>query len=161
MPERMPWWVRAGLHVPYVDRYAQQWMWSHGGFLVLPADHPFHERYGPGEYESLTGITKAEYERRCLAAAREAIAREAERFPDAEVDLERAGDDTCLVMRFGLADRPGRRFGTRVPLWPSPHPDDYEGDPEWSDMLPALLAASLDSAQQLAADPDADGVTWV
>jgi hypothetical protein len=49
----------------------------------------------------------------------------------------------------------------RLDLWPSPHPDDYEGDPEWSDMLPAVIDASLESEGHLATEPDADGVIWL
>ncbi len=33
---RMPWWVRVWYHTPFLDRRARAWMWSHGGFDVLP-----------------------------------------------------------------------------------------------------------------------------
>jgi RimJ/RimL family protein N-acetyltransferase len=36
----MPWWVRLWYHSPLIDRYAYEWMWFHGGFLVFPPDHP-------------------------------------------------------------------------------------------------------------------------
>jgi hypothetical protein len=34
--DRMPWWVRVWYHTPFLDRRASAWMWSHGGFDVLP-----------------------------------------------------------------------------------------------------------------------------
>jgi hypothetical protein len=34
--DRMPWWVRVGYHIPLLNRSASAWMWSHGGFDVLP-----------------------------------------------------------------------------------------------------------------------------
>lgn len=40
-PERMPLWVRLLYRLPFVDRYAHMWMWSHGGFMVFPPDHPW------------------------------------------------------------------------------------------------------------------------
>jgi hypothetical protein len=29
------------MRIPLVDRFALQWMWKPGGFLVFPPDHPF------------------------------------------------------------------------------------------------------------------------
>ena len=29
-PQALPWWVRAWLVLPLVDRYAHVWMWHHG-----------------------------------------------------------------------------------------------------------------------------------
>jgi len=40
-PELMPWWVRVLYHTPFLDRFASEWMWFHGGFLVFPPDHPW------------------------------------------------------------------------------------------------------------------------
>jgi hypothetical protein len=34
---RMPWWVRVWYRTPFLDRQARRWMWSHGGFDVLPS----------------------------------------------------------------------------------------------------------------------------
>jgi hypothetical protein len=152
----MPWWVRVWSRIPVLERYARNWMWSHGGYLVLPPDHPLLGRYSPEEYEALTGITKAEYERRCLAAAREAFAEERKRFTNADVTID--GDD--LVARFGVVGRP-ERFGMRLQLWPAPHPDDYEGEPEWSELLPTFAQASLDSPYRDIPEADANGVTWL
>lgn len=33
---RMPLWVRACYHTPFLDRTAHEWMWHHGGFDVIP-----------------------------------------------------------------------------------------------------------------------------
>ncbi len=159
-PERMPWWVRIWYRIPLIARYAERWMWSHGGFLVLPPDHPFHRRYGPDEYEALTGVTKAEYERECLAFARDAFARDGTGFTDAEVALEGDGLDTEFVVRFRIDGRP-ERYGSRTRLWPSPHPDDYEGAPDWTELLPSLLRASIDSPYRSEGRADGDGVVWI
>jgi len=36
---QMPRWVRVWFRVPFVDRFAYEWMWWHGGWSVLvPAD---------------------------------------------------------------------------------------------------------------------------
>jgi hypothetical protein len=34
--DRVPWWVRVCYHTPFLERRASTWMWSHGGFDVLP-----------------------------------------------------------------------------------------------------------------------------
>jgi hypothetical protein len=35
----MPRWVRLWYRTPFIDRYAYEWMWWHGGWSVLvPAD---------------------------------------------------------------------------------------------------------------------------
>ena len=39
--ERTPLWARVWVCIPIVDRFARQWMWSHGGFLVFPPEHPY------------------------------------------------------------------------------------------------------------------------
>jgi hypothetical protein len=36
----MPWWVRAWYRTPFIDRYAYEWMWWHGGWHVLVAGAP-------------------------------------------------------------------------------------------------------------------------
>ena len=37
----MPWWVRIWYRTPFIDRYAYEWMWWHGGWAVLePEDNP-------------------------------------------------------------------------------------------------------------------------
>ncbi|GAA5000755.1 hypothetical protein GCM10023317_32750 [Actinopolymorpha pittospori] len=33
---RMPLWVRIWFYVPFLDRYANRWMWYRGGWDVLP-----------------------------------------------------------------------------------------------------------------------------
>jgi hypothetical protein len=34
--DRVPWWVRVWYRTPFLDSSASAWMWSHGGFDVLP-----------------------------------------------------------------------------------------------------------------------------
>jgi hypothetical protein len=37
----VPRWVRAWYRTPFIDRYAYEWMWWHGGWSVLvPSDNP-------------------------------------------------------------------------------------------------------------------------
>lgn len=37
----LPRWVRIWYRTPFIDRYAHEWMWWHGGWSVLvPADEP-------------------------------------------------------------------------------------------------------------------------
>lgn len=38
--DRVPWWVRVWYHTPFLDRSARAWMWSHGGFDVIPRSVP-------------------------------------------------------------------------------------------------------------------------
>jgi hypothetical protein len=162
-PERMPWWVRVWSHVPLVDRYAHEWMWHHGGYLVFPPDHPFNETHGPDQYAALTGVSKEEYEHRLLAVSRDALHN---RFTGGAVtvesiDLDREDLGTRIVVLFRLADRPSKRFGWSVKVWPSPHPDDYDGTPEWGELLPTFLAEELAEPSRLSGEPDAQGVTWL
>src|SRR5262245_15130983 len=49
VPERMPLWVRVWYRLPLVDPFAHEWMWSHGGFLVFPPDHPYSVNGWPDE----------------------------------------------------------------------------------------------------------------
>src|SRR5437773_746201 len=72
-PDSVPWWVRVWSRVPLIDRFADEWMWFHGGFLVVPPDHPLFNTYGPEEYEALTGMPRAEYERQLVEFARESF----------------------------------------------------------------------------------------
>ena len=41
---QMPWWVRWWYRTPFIDRYAYQWMWWHGGWGV-----PAAQATGPGD----------------------------------------------------------------------------------------------------------------
>lgn len=157
----MPWWVAVLYRVPFVDRFACEWMWFHGGFLVLPADHPFHERYGPEAYEALTGISKHEYEHQVLEVARAALRDVGGAVTIEALSLEGEGLDVEIVVLFRLADRPGARFGSRWQLWPSPHPDDYEGTPEWGTLLPTFIAIDVAEPSRLAGQPDAGGIIWI
>jgi hypothetical protein len=44
---RVPLWVRACYHAPFVDRFACEWMWRHGGFDVQPPVMPSSASPGP------------------------------------------------------------------------------------------------------------------
>jgi hypothetical protein len=35
--DRMSWWVNASSRIPLIDRYADVYMWNHGGWETLPA----------------------------------------------------------------------------------------------------------------------------
>jgi hypothetical protein len=35
--DRMSWWVNAWSRIPLIDRYADVYMWNHGGWETLPA----------------------------------------------------------------------------------------------------------------------------
>jgi hypothetical protein len=35
-PDLAPFWVRVWHEMPYLDRYASNWMWEHGAYEVLP-----------------------------------------------------------------------------------------------------------------------------
>jgi hypothetical protein len=35
-PDRVPWWVRVWYYTPFLSRSASAWMWTRGGFDVLP-----------------------------------------------------------------------------------------------------------------------------
>jgi hypothetical protein len=137
----MPWWVRVWSRVPLIDRFADEWMWFHGRFLVVPPDHPLLKTYGPEEYEGLTGMPRAEYERQLVEFAQESFR---EDLPSGLM-LESVGiRDTRLVVLFRLPDVPGRRFGWDSTVWPSPHPDDYEGTPERGDAVATFVDAAVE-----------------
>jgi hypothetical protein len=164
-PERVPWWVRLWSKTPLVDRFADEWIWRHGGYLVLPPDHPLSQRYGPAEYEALTGMSKAQYERELLDVAREEFETGSHdvlvSLEQVDVVIDGEGVDTRIVVLFGLADRPGQRFGFATALWPSPHPDDYEGTPEWGWLLPEFVRIAIEHDEGIDGQPDAQGIVWL
>ena len=162
-PERLPWWVRIWCRTPVIDRYAGTWMWPRGGYLVLPPDHPFFRAYGPDEYEAASGMPAREYEHEFLNDVRDALHRE---FDGGAVTVERVtleseGADTRVVILFRLADRAGTQFGYEMNVWPSPHPDDYEGTPDWGWMMPEWISNAIAAPGRLDGEPDAQGVTWL
>ena len=53
------------------------------------------------------------------------------------------------------------RLGYEVTVWPSPHPDDYEGTPDWGAVLPTLLSAGIADPGSLGGEPDASGIAWL
>jgi hypothetical protein len=134
----------------------------------------------PEELKQLTGMSKEDYERRLFAAVRESFIGEVtvgegdrqytrqgalEAGSVDEVRMEGGGLDVEIVVLFRVDERPGRVFGWRIPVWPTPtpDPDDPDTGPEgW----PFLLAIHLYEARDLnvpraTGDPDADGITWV
>lgn len=101
----------------------------------------------PEEVERLTGLSKEDYERRVFAAVRESfrgewIVGEGDRQHtrhgalDAgsvdEVRMEGGRADVEIVVLFRVDERPGRVFGWRMPVWPTPtpEPDDSYTGPE-------------------------------
>ena len=38
--DRVPGWVRAWFHTPFLDRYAYAWMWRHGCLELVPPREP-------------------------------------------------------------------------------------------------------------------------
>jgi hypothetical protein len=154
----MPWWVRAWSRVPLIDRFADEWMWFHGGFLVVPPDHPLLQMYGPEEYEALAGMPRAEYERQLIEYARKSFR---EDHPNGvileSVDIQ----DARLVVLFRLPNVPGQRFGWESTVWPSPHPDDYSGTPEWGDAVATFVDAAVEEPEGETEAPDEDGVIWL
>ena len=94
-------------------------MWFHGGFLVVPPDHPLFKTYEPEEYEALTGMPQTEYERQLVEFARESFREDL----TAGLIVESVSvEDARLVVLFRLADVPGRRFGWDATVWPSSAP---------------------------------------
>jgi hypothetical protein len=134
----------------------------------------------PEELERLTGTSKEDYERRLLAAAREAFlgehivecdgrqytrqgALEAGSVDD--VRMEGDGLDVEIVVLFRVQERPGRLFGWREPVWPTPTPDpddSYTGPEGWADLLVIELWEDRGLVvPRTTGAPDPDGVTWL
>ena len=44
-PDLVAWWIRILYQTPLLDRWAHELMWTRGGFLVLPPDHWWLNRY--------------------------------------------------------------------------------------------------------------------
>jgi hypothetical protein len=82
-----------------------------------------------------------------------------------DVRLEGDGLDAEIVALFRVDERPGRLFGWRMPVWPTPTPDPEDPDtgPEgWAFLLMIELREDRDLAvPNTTGDPDADGVTWL
>jgi hypothetical protein len=154
----MPSWVGMWSRVPFIDRFADEWMWYHGHFLVVPPDHPLLQTYGPKEYEALTGLPQAEYERQLVEFARESFREDL----TAGLVLESVGvEDARLVVLFRLADVPGRQFGWSATVWPSHHPDDYEGTPEWGDIVATMVDLAVEERDPNTEARGEGGVIWV
>jgi hypothetical protein len=133
----------------------------------------------PEELDRLTGMSKEDYERRLLVAAREAfmgewtVERDGRRYvrqgaleAGSVDDVRMAGEglDVEIVVLFRVDERPGRVFGWRMPVWPTPTPDpddSYTGPEGWADLLVVELWEDRDLVvPRVTADPDGDGVTW-
>jgi hypothetical protein len=126
---------------------------------------PMSRKYGPAEYEVLTGVSQERYGRDLLDVARKAFEPGAHdvvaSLEHISIAIDGEGADTRIVVLFEVSDRPGRRFGDAWSLWPSPHPDDYEGTPEWGWLLPEFLRIDIERPGSLDGEPDAQGVIWV
>jgi hypothetical protein len=134
----------------------------------------------PEDLERLSGISKEDYERRLLVAARESlmgeytVERDGRRYIRQgaleagsvdDVRMEGDGPDVEIVVLFRVDERPGRVFGWRMPVWPTPTPDpedDYTGPEGWADLLVVELWEDRDLVVPKATgDADADGITWL
>ena len=110
-----------------------------------------------------TGVSAREYTREFLNDVHDALHGE---FDGGAVTVENValdgeGSDTRVAVRFRIADRPGRLFGYDVKVWPSPHPDDYEGTPDRGWMVPDWITAAIAAPGRLDGEPDAQGITWL
>jgi hypothetical protein len=70
-------------------------------------------------------------------------------------------EDARLVVLFRLSDVPERRFGWDATVWPSPHPDDYSGTPDWGDAAATFVDAAVEERAPDTEAPDEDGVIWL
>ena len=80
------------------------------------------------------------------------------------VSLDGEDTDTALVVVFRSDDRPGCRYGWRVPIWPAPPPDDPEmGTPQGCAFILSINLTELIEARLglPSCNPDAQGVTWI
>jgi hypothetical protein len=119
----------------------------------------------PDEYESLTGITKVEYEARVLAAAR-AMAGELYPVgsPDAAIETLRIdgdGLDVCLVVLFRIPARPECLWGLRFELWP--YDPDCDETPEYdgANCIEQGVSEYVDQGGLVVRECEPDGITWL
>jgi hypothetical protein len=134
----------------------------------------------PEELERLTGMSKEDYERRLLVAARESFMGEYTVERDGRRDVRQGaldggsvddvrmdgeGLDVEIVVLFRVDERPDRVFGWRMPVWPTPTPDpddSYTGPEGWADLLVVELWEDRDLVvPRVTHEPAEDGVTWV
>jgi hypothetical protein len=120
---------------------------------------------GPDEYESLTGIPKAEYEARVLAAAR---ARAADLYPvgspDATIEtvsIDGDGLDACLVVVFRIAARPECRWGLRFEMWPFDPEFDETPEYDGADCIEAGVSEYVDQGGLVVHECGPDEITWL
>jgi hypothetical protein len=125
-------------------------------------------------------MSKEDYERRLLIAIREAFMGEyivecdGRRFIRQgalkagsvdDVRMEGDGLDVEIVVVFRVDERPGRVFGWRMSVWPTPTPDpddSYTGPEGWADLLVVELWEARDlGVPRATGAPDPDGVTWL
>jgi hypothetical protein len=138
------------------------------------------DELGPDAYEEATAISRDEYERRFVAAIREALMEQPVWFdfdehdrprkvaynclaPDGgaveDVVLRRNGEAAFVIVLFRLDQLPGRRLGWRIPVWPATR----EPPEEWAGLFPVYLDEEINSFLATAerVQPDADGVSWM
>ena len=136
-------------------------------------------------YESLSGVTKADYEDRLrrevfVQLAEEPVHSTPPGGPDRwvrgslasydgaveSVVVEGAGSESSIVVRFRMDERPGRVFARRCRIWPAPRPDapDDGGTPE---KHASVLAWQFDEDIETVwwkykdRSPDQDGLIWL
>lgn len=119
----------------------------------------------PDEYESVTGITKAEYEARALAAAR---AKASDMYPvgsrDATIEIltvEGDGLDASLVVVFRVASRQECLWGLHFNLWP--YDPEVDGTPEQdgADCIAQGVSEYVGQGGLVVRDCEPDGITWL
>jgi hypothetical protein len=133
----------------------------------------------PASYKRLTGTSKESYEQRLLVAAQASMMGEVTVEPDDappytrlgilergsvdDVSLDVDGADAALIVLFRAHDRPGCRFGWRIPIWPAPPPDDPEmGTPEGCAFILSINLEEIVEAPTLPpCDPDPKTITWL
>jgi len=124
------------------------------------------ELLNPDEYESLTGITKVEYETHVLEGARAAsLEQYPHGSPEATIEaikIEGEGQDTSLVILFRIPARPDCLFGTRSPMWPVDPPEGDntpEKDGAWGIVLG--VGEYVDQGGLVVHESVRDGITWL
>jgi hypothetical protein len=120
----------------------------------------------PDEYEARTGITKAEYETRVLASARDAALQNyPPGSPDATIEavsIEGTGTDAALVILFRIPPRPDCLFGSRTELWLYDDAEDESTPEEDGESCIAFgVEEYVDQGGLVVRQCAPDGITWL
>jgi len=68
--DRTPWWVRVWYHTPLLARRASAWVWSHGGFDVIPRSVDLPPLPAPPPASAASVVLPLSGERVCLGELR-------------------------------------------------------------------------------------------